>query len=353
VESFLQYTLFGNPIEEWLIALLFFVGSVVLAKVLYAIFGRVFKTLAARTTSQLDDVLIDSLEEPIVFAVVVIGIWKGYDHLDFGEATQLWMQRIFRILIAINITWLIVRLIDAVITEYLMPKAEKSEGSMEHILPVIRQTIKVIVWTLGIVLALNNVGYDVGALLAGVGIGGLALAMAAKDFVANIFGGITVFVDKPFKVGDRIQIAGLDGFVTEVGIRSTRIRTLEGRIITIPNFKFTDTPVENVSIEPARRVKVTLGLTYNTSAERLREAQNIMREVILDHPHTEDEPLIWFEEFGAFSLNLSMYYYIVKEGELLGVPNDVNLALLERFNAAGFEFAFPTQTVYHQAIDKA
>lgn len=351
--SFWEYSILGNPMGEWIIALCILTGSIILAKLLYFFFGRYLKRLAEKTTSKLDDILIDTLEEPVVFAVVIIGFWWSYDHLDFGVGTQLWMQTIFKVLIAINVTWLIARFIDAVISEFLIPYAEKSPGSMEQVMPIIRKSVKALVWSLGLVLALNNAGYNVGALLAGVGIGGLAMAMAAKDFVANIFGGITIFVDKPFKLGDRVIIAGFDGFVREVGIRSTRIQTLAGRIVTIPNSKFTDSTVENITMEPSRRVKVTIGLTYGSRPEQLRLAQTIMGEIAENHPFTEESVLIWLEEFAAYSLNISMIYYIVKEGSVLQVQNEMNLALFERFTGAGLDFAFPTQTIYHKAIQPA
>ncbi len=350
MNTLLEYTIFGNPLQEWLIAAAYIVGSVIVAKALYWVFGRFFKRMAERTTSKLDDILIDALEEPVLLAVVIIGMWWGYDHLEFGDSLQIWMQRVFLILIAINITWLITRFIDAVISEFLVPYAEKSEGSMDQVMPIIRKSIKALVWTLGIVLALNNAGYDVGALLAGVGIGGIALAMAAKDFVANIFGGITVFIDKPFKVGDRIEIAGYDGFVREVGIRSTRLQTLAGRVVTIPNMKFTDTTVENITMEPSRRVKTTVGLVYGSTTEQLKEAEAIMADIVENHPFTEESCLIWFEDFAAYSLNISLIYYIQKEGAILNVQNEINLELFDRFTKAGLSFAFPTQTVYHEAL---
>jgi MscS family membrane protein len=179
------------------------------------------------------------------------------------------------------------------------------------------------------------------------------MAMAAKDFVANIFGGITIFVDKPFKLGDRVIVSGYDGFVREVGIRSTRIQTLAGRIVTIPNSKFTDSFVENITMEPSRRVKVTLGLVYSSTPEQLKMAQTILGEVAENHTFTEESVLSWFEEFAAYSLNISMIYYIMKDGSVLQVQNEMNLAIFERFTQAGLQFAFPTQTVYHQQIQRA
>lgn len=351
MKELLETTFLGNTVENWLFAIAFTAGAIILAKILFTIFGKIFKSAATKTASRLDDILIDMLEEPIVFAVVIIGMWWGYDFLSFSDGVEKWIHRIFKILIAINITWLVARIVDAILKEYLIPYAEKSDSNVDHVMPIIRKGIKSIIWILGIVLALNNAGYDVGALLAGIGIGGIALAMAAKDFVANIFGGITVFTDKPFSPGDRIKIDGFDGFVTEIGIRSTRMKTLEGRIVTVPNHKFTDSFVENVTAEPSRKMKLTVGLTYDTPHDRIREAQEIMTQLVTDHPNLEDEHFVWFEGFGDFSLNVSLIYFIKAGEDLFQVPNELNLSILEKFNATGLEFAFPTQTVYHQSLD--
>jgi MscS family membrane protein len=205
--------------------------------------------------------------------------------------------------------------------------------------------LRATVWILGVIMALNNAGQDVGALLAGVGIGGLALAMAAKDFVANIFGGITIFVDKPFVVGDRILISGTDGTVKEIGIRSTRIQTLQGRQVTVPNHKFTDSFVENVSAEAARKMRLDLGLVYTTKPEEIEQALEILRRLIAAQPDTTDATTIWFSGFGDFSLNVSAIYYVASGGDITGTSSALNLSVLSEFNSSGLEFAFPTQQI--------
>jgi MscS family membrane protein len=348
VNEILDYTFLGNSVENWLFALGFAFGGILIAKLLYWFFGKIFRSVASKTKSKLDDILVDKLEEPMVFAVIIFFAWWGYDYLHFDEGVDVWIQRIFKVHLAINLTWIVARLVDGILTEYLMPySSAKENATLEQVLPIVKKGIAVIIWTLGIVLALNNAGYDVGALIAGVGIGGLAMAMAAKDFVANIFGGITVFIDKPFMVNDRIQIDGYDGFVKEIGIRSTRLQTLEGRMVTVPNHKFTDSFVTNVTAEPTRRVKVTVGLVYSTTPEQIEEGRQIMCEVAMGHPFTTEEIHVWFENLGDFSLNISMFYFITKEGDLFAVPGEINLEILRRFNDAGLSFAFPTQTLYH------
>ena len=303
------------------------------------------RRLTAKTRSNLDDLIVDKLEEPLVLALTIIALRTGYGQLSFGDGVDHFVDAAIKVAYALNITWGIARLVDAVMN-YFVPFTFAESTMMDQFAPILRKGLRSLIWVLGLIMALNNAGYDVGALLAGVGIGGLAMAMAAKDFVSNIFGGITVFVDKPFKVGDRIQIGGYDGTIEEIGIRSTRLRTLAGRLVIIPNFKFTDSFVENVTIEPARKVSLTLGLTYDTTPERVEEAIGILQAIIAERVETlQEEPTIWFDSFGDFSLNIKVIYYIKKEGHWAYSPNEVNLEILKRFNAAGLDFAFPTQTL--------
>ena len=300
--EFLETEFLGNPLMEWLIALAWALGGVISGRLVYRWFSRRMKALAAKSETKLDDIIVDQVEEPLSLSVVLLGLWFGYDHLHFGVETDAFMDHVFAIAVALNVTWMAARLVDSVLGNLFMGAAEKSSSQMmSQVAPILRKTLRSTVWILGFIMALNNAGYDVAALLAGVGIGGLAMGLAAKDFVANIFGGITVFVDQPFLVGDRVQVAGVDGTVTEIGIRSTRIKTLAGRIVTIPNHKFTDSLVENVTAEPARKIRLDFGLTYDTKPDQIEQAIGILTEIIEKHIGTEDDTLIWFSGFGDFS----------------------------------------------------
>lgn len=343
----LQHTFLGNSLEHWLLALAWAVGGIIVARVLYKVLGRVARRITAKTRSNLDDLIVDKLEEPLVLALTIIALRTGYAQLSFGDDVDLFIDSAMKVAYALNITWGIARLVDAVILNFFVPYTlSKESAMMDQFGPILRKGLRSGIWVFGLIMALNNAGYDVGALIAGVGIGGLAMAMAAKDFVSNIFGGITVFVDKPFQVGDRVQIGGFDGTIEEIGIRSTRLRTLSGRVVIIPNFKFTDSFVENVTNEPARKASLTLGLTYDTTPERVEEAIGIIRAIIAERAETlQEEPTIWFDSFGDFSLNIKVIYYIKKEGHWAYSPGEVNLEILKRFNAAGLDFAFPTQTL--------
>ncbi len=347
MNDFFSKTFYGNTIGEWAIAMTIIISALIIGKVIYYLFKSVMKGLASKTKTKLDDIVIDMIEEPIVFGLTIFGIWYGLKTLTFPEIFQTWLGNGIQFLIVLSITWLVARLLNALFVHYLSPLAEKSENDLDdQILPILRKGTTMSVWAIGIVVALNNAGYDVGAVLAGLGIGGLALAMAAKDTVSNVFGGFTIFTDRPFTLNERVKVAGFDGTITEIGIRSTRMRTLAGTLVTIPNSKFADSAVENVSAEPSRKISINLGLTYDTTPEKMEEALTILKEICATNSNVEENVSVGFNAFGDFALNILLIYYIKKGEDILGTQTDINLKIMKQFTKAGLDMAFPTQTIY-------
>ncbi len=339
-------TYYGNTIYMWAIALLIVVGAFVIGKSLYWIIGNIIKKITSKTKTKLDDIIIDMIEEPIMFAIVLAGMWYALSTLVISEGAQAIVTKGFHFAITLNIAWLIARLFNAIFEEYVKPFADKTESDFDdQILPLVRKGIITTIWILGIIVALDNAGYKVGPLLAGLGIGGIALAMAAKDTIANIFGGFTIFTDKPFKIRDRIKIDSYDGTVEEIGLRSTRLRTLTGTQVTIPNAMFAENPVENITREPTRKITLNLGLTYNTTPEKMEKAQKILREIATKSKLVDDNFKISFTTFGDFSLGILFMYYIKKDSDILEAQNTINLEILRQFNKEKLSFAFPTQTI--------
>jgi MscS family membrane protein len=348
MDEFLAKEFYHNTVMDWGISLLIILGAVVAGKIIYWIFGNIVKKLTSKTKTKIDDIIIDMVEEPVVLALTIVGLWYGLHRLAFPENWYDFMGKVYHVLIAVNITWLVARLVDAIIEEYVAPLTQKTESDLDdQIIPIVRKGLRSVIWILGVIVALNNAGYDVGALIAGLGIGGLALAMAAKDSVSNIFGGVMIFTDKPFQVGDRIKVNGFDGTITEVGIRTSRMRTLEGRLVTIPNSQFTGNMVENVSAEPNRKVVLNLGLTYDMSAEQMEKAISLLKEIATNNKDVEDDVSVSFNAFGDFSLGLLYIYYIKKGSDILDTQTAINLDILKKFGENGLDMAFPTQTIYN------
>lgn len=343
----LTKTYYDNTVLDWLIALALIAGVYVATKITLWVFSNVLKKLSSRTKSKLDDLLIENLQTPVVVALTTLGIRFAVETLTLPEKLAGALANGTQFVVVMAIAFGVSRLLDALYESYLVPLADKSESHLDdQVLPILRRITRFIVLSLGLVIALNNAGYDVAALLAGLGIGGLALAMAAKDTVSNVFGGFTIFTDKPFSIGDRIEVDGFDGTITEVGLRSTRLKTLAGRIVTIPNARFSDAPVENISSEPTRKVVLNLGLTYDTTPENMQLAMDTLKEITEAHDSLDDNTIIAFNGFGDFAMNILLIYYIKSGEDILGTQTDINLAILEQFNDKGLEFAFPTQTLY-------
>ena len=349
--DFLEKQFYNNTIANWGISLLIILIVFILSKVLYWISKNLIKRITSKTKSNLDDILVDMIEEPVIIALIIFGFWLAFKRLDFNDKVHVFVVKAIYFSIAIDVTWMFARVIKSLIQEYLSPLSQKTTNKLDdQLVLVIQKSSIIIIWILGIIVALNNAGFDVAALIAGMGIGGIAFAMAAKDTVANMFGGLTVFLDKPFKINDRIKIDNYDGFIVDIGIRSTRLKTFEGRIVTIPNSHFTENAIENVSLEPSRKVLLKLGLTYDTSPEKMELAMEILKNITQNNQNLEADYLISFTDFGDFSLGILYIYYIKSSSDIFKTQTDVNLEILKQFNSNNLEFAFPTQTIYHSKL---
>ena len=277
-----------------------------------------------------------------------MGIWIAIHRLVYPDSFVKVVDNIYRILIVLDITWVFARLFSGLLQVYW---GRRSNGQNNKMLPIIKRTILVVVWIIGLVMALSNVGVNISALLGTLGIGGIAFALAAQDTVKNVFGAFTLLTDKPFNIGDTIRFDSIEGTVVDIGIRSTRIMNYDKRIITIPNYKITDSSIINISSEPMRRVVLNLGLTYDTTAEKMKEALEILKALPQKVENVSSSPsnvVAVFTEYSDSALGIMYIYYIEKQGDILGVTSNMNMEILDSFNKAGLEFAFPTRTIYIQ-----
>ena len=344
----LEYELWGNTLESWGISILIIVGAVVVVKLISLFSRKVLKPFITRTPNHLDNVIYYSLESPIKFAVMLLGIWIAIHRLVYPDNFVKTIDNAYRILIVLDITWVFARLIGGLLEIYLR---KESTGQPHKMMPIIKRTALVLVWIIGIVMALSNIGVNISALLGTLGIGGIAFALAAQDTVKNIFGAFTIFTDKPFNIGDTIRVDSFEGTVIDVGARSTKIMDYDKRIITFPNYKITDANIINISSEPRRRVVLNLGLTYDTTPEKMKEALDILKAIPERVENVSSNPsdtTAVFTNYADSALVIMYIYFIEKQGDILGVTSNMNMEILSSFNKAGLEFAFPTQTVYIQ-----
>ena len=344
----LENELWGNTIENWGISILIILGAIIIVKLLSLLGKKVIKPFVTGTDNHLDDVIFYSLEAPVKFAIILLGIWIAIHRLVYPDSFVKVVDKAYSILIVLDITWFFGRLFSSLLQVYW---GKQSNGQANKMMPIIKRTILVIVWLIGIVMALSNVGVNISALLGTLGIGGIAFALAAQDTVKNVFGTFTILTDKPFSIGDTIRVDSYEGTVVDVGVRSTKIMNYDKRIITFPNYKITDTSIVNISSEPMRRVVLNLGLTYDTTSEKMKEALELLKSIPKRVENVSSNPsdiVAVFTEYSDSALVIMYIYFIEKQGDILGVTSNMNMEILAAFNKAGLNLAFPTRTVYIQ-----
>lgn len=348
MQNFFDIMFLRNSIGQWLTAIAFVVGAFVASHILLWIIRHIIKKIVKRTPPKIDDIIVEAIEKPVAAVLMLIGLKLAMQELTLPARVNSFMERAYIMLIILGLTWFLSRFVSQIISEYVKPSVSKKlpgKRADKQMIPAVKRSVQTIIWGIGIVIALDNTGYDVKALVAGLGLGGLALALAAKDTVTNIFGGITIFFDKPFRIGDRVRVSGYDGYIIAVGLRSFRLSTLEGTEVVIPSAVIIDNVVENVSREPSRRVMLELGLTYDTTPDQMRRAMEILQEIAAQNPNIEKNATTYFKTFADFSMNICFIYFIVKGKDYFEIQSQVNLEILSRFNAEGLNFAFPTQSL--------
>lgn len=348
----LEDVYFGNTILQFGLFFGTILGFLIVGKIILFLLQKHFKKIASKTQTKIDDLIIYTLEKPFHLTFLVLGLFIGLNFLTLDETLYPTLYDIIKLLFYLNIAWYALRFSEAIMEVYIVPYTKKSKSKLDdQLLPIIKNTSRYAIILLSGLIILDNVGFDVTTLLAGLGIGGLALAMASQDAVSNIFGGVTVFTDKPFTVGDWIKVEGYSGIIDEVGIRSSRLRTFDGAIVTIPNNTFSKKPIENISQRKSERVVTRFGFTYETKVKKLKEAKKIIREVIKTTKGLDNNKMyISFEEFGDFALKMLVIYYIKDMStyeKRLELRDAVNMKIKERLEKAKIDMAFPTQTIYH------
>jgi MscS family membrane protein len=348
---------YGNTILQWGMAFGSILLSVIIARALYWVSGSIVKQLTKKTKSQIDDLLIDKAEEPIVAAVILLGINFSLQLLSMPEAYTRFIDNGMRFVWAVLAAWLIARAYDAFHINYLIPWANKSSNDLDdQLLPLIRSGVKLGLISLGIVVGLNNAGYDVTTILAGLGIGGLAFALAAQDSIANIFGGVIILIQRPFKIGDIVEIDGKRMIVKQIGLRSsTMTEYYTGYLLTIPNSKFTNSIIANVSAHPGYWAMRTLSLSPLTRPDQVQQAVELIGNYLQSYPEIE-YGTIWLDNFTDYAFQLQFFFNVKEFNKRIRVLTEVNLEILRLLQSHHIQLALPIKldinpTADHQLLN--
>ena len=314
------------------------------------LFARL-KSLAKRTRMEYDDRFLDALEKPAESLVLVIGVFLAFTVLPLQVEWQKIVGLVFRGATMLIVFWGLLRLVDVMVDAATAAiGTRETDGAIHGFAPLIKKTTRIFLIVVAIVMVVDNLGYDIGGILATLGVGGLAFAIAAKDTVANLYGSIALILDRPFKVGDWIQVGDdVDGDVEEIGLRSTKVRTWPKTIISIPNAVLANEKINNWSRMPKRRVKQVVGVTYETSPDTMNRIVEDIRGILrADEGVNQEFILVNWTDFGSSSLDILVYYFTAttKWLEYLEVRQRINTKIAQAIGARGSSVAFPTRTLY-------
>ena len=341
-------TLLGQPAWKYIASAIYFLLAVVFAWLLDFIINGCLKRLAAKTATKYDDLVLGLLRGPVKVVAFIILIHIGLGVFDWPERAQLFLSRALIVVVAYSVAYVVVKMIDLAFAMWgeriVLPEDRVFAATL---FPVMQRVIKVVVIIIAVALTADNLDVKITSLLAGLSVGGLALGLAAQGTVANMFGAVAILMDKPFHLGDRIKVEGVDGVVEGIGLRSTRVRNLDGHHVTIPNKLMGNAIITNITRRPTIKTEMNIGLTYDTPMEKVKRATIILEEIFRGNPKTSDL-IISFNRFADSALNIFVVH--VWNGtdarEHFAGMQSFNLQIKQRFDAEQIEFAFPTQTVY-------
>jgi MscS family membrane protein len=347
--DFLRETpLLGQPLWKYLASLIYIVLAFFVAKLLDFIVNVWLKRWAAKMETKYDDLILELLRGPVKVVAFVVFLNIGLGMFEWPLRAQEFLSRGFIVVVACSVTYVVLKVVDLLLDMWREKTVlAQDKAFAAHLFPLINKVVKAFVIVAAAILTADNLNIKITSLLAGLSVGGLALGLAAQDTIANLFGAVAIFLDKPFHIGDHIKVEGVDGTVEGIGLRSTRIRNLDGHHVTVPNKLMGNAIITNVTRRPTIKTEMNLGLTYDTPVEKVKRATVLLEEIFRANPKTADL-IISFNKFADSALNIFVVH--VWSGTdakaHFAEMQELNLQIKQRFDAEKIEFAFPSQTVY-------
>lgn len=348
VPQWSQDTFAGIAYWQWL-GLFFALLLGFVIRLMVRLMGNSIHRLTRHTQTNWDDLLVESQIGPVSLLIASL-VWLAAIYaLQFSGLAQTILVTGAQITLFASLIWVAYRLTD-VFGQFLKDRAKNTNSTLDdQIVKLISRTLKILVVIMGVMLAAQNLGIDVFSLMAGLGIGGLAVALAAKDSLSNFFGSIMIMIDRPFRVGDWVKVGNVDGDVVDVGFRSTKIKTFYDSVVSIPNSEVANSDIDNMGLREYRRVKTTIGIAYDTPTEKIEAFLEGIKNIIMANPHTRKDYFhVVFNDFGASSLDILLYFFLKVPNwsyELIERQN-VLLEIVRLAEEMDVEFAFPTQTLH-------
>jgi MscS family membrane protein len=358
--DFLQQKFLGNTLEAWFWFTGVIIGGLIFQKLISTFFSwclyKVFKRYTLGVSlKEFQDLLI----KPFRIFIILLVLYLAFDRLEFPHewnldpaekpGVRMTMFVLFEISLILSLTWIVLRIVDF-LGLIMLKRTERTATKMDdQFIPYIKSGIKILILLISFFTLLAYIFHvNVVALIGGLGIGGLALALASKETVENLFGSITIFLDKPFIVGDQVKVGNTEGIVESIGLRSTRIRTTDKSLLALPNKKMIDAELENVTLKTMWRAHFYIGLTYSTTSDQMKRVTTDIFNFLDSHPMIKENPVVKFSEFNNSSLDIQVAYFVMTgDGEkFAAVKEEVNYKILEIVDKNNCSFAFPTRSIF-------
>lgn len=361
-EEIFRLVYFGNTVEAYI----WFFGIILIGLLFRQLLSKIFSRFIFRFLKKYSigvgiEKFVELLQKPIGTFILLITFYIAFERLqvpkewNLADRTHFGFRMIFfyayQASIILSFTWIILRIIDFAGDIFLYKASLTESKADDQLIPFAKDFIKVLILILCVFFILGTVFHmNIASLVAGLGIGGLAIALAAKESLENLFGSFTIFLDKPFTAGDLIKIGNITGHVESIGFRSTRIRTLEKTYVSVPNKKIVEGELDNLSMRTMKRIKFTLGLVYKTSPEQLKKIINDIKASLSSHPLTTDDIEVFFYDFGVSSIDIHVLYYVDSNDWKVyaKVREEINFKIMDIVTANASAFAYPSMTNYVQ-----
>jgi small-conductance mechanosensitive channel len=350
MQDFLSQTYFGNTVLNYIIALGIFIVGIIVIKIFKTIVLNRLKKWSESTETQIDDFLVRGIQRTVVPLLYLGAFYLAIEYLKIDPDTMGIINKIAVIIF----TFFLLRAISSVIRFSLSAYVRKKGGeeSREKELRGISTIIGLVIWTVGLVFLLDNLGFRVSAVITGLGIGGIAVALAAQAILGDLFAYFVIFFDRPFEIGDFIIVGDKLGSVEYIGLKTTRVRSLSGEQLVFSNKDLTDSRIHNYKKMERRRVLFQLGVIYQTTLEQVKEIPGIVRQIIEKQEDTAFDRG-HFAKYGDFSLNFEFVYYVIGAdyNKYMDIQQAINLEIYKAFEEKGIEFAYPTQTLFMSMLN--
>lgn len=300
-----------------------------------------------KTKTSLDDDILRNLKPVTILIVIIVGLYFSLNTLSILEVYDQQLSAIFYTFGIIIGAFTLTRVTNIIIDWFAKRNSKNTNGKNHHILFLLKKVVQLFVYIMAFLIILWTLGIDLSGVVVGLGVGGIAIAFALQSTLSDFFSAFSIYFDRPFEIGDFIVVGDHSGTVTNIGIKSTRIRLLQGEELVISNQELTSSHVRNFRKLERRRITFTIGVTYNTPLSKLKKIPQIISRIIQDIELAELDQ-VHFTEFGDFSLKFLVIYYVrvADYNKYLETQETINFAIKESFEEEGIEMAFPTQTLY-------